>query len=751
MSTLPHTTAVCDYCGLPMKVASASGRQYCCHGCRFAAGITSTDDTSDHLAGPATALGLSVFFTMNVVMLTMALWSYPDPSHASFEQSLRDFLRYGAMVFSLLVLFLLGRPLMSHAISRLQAGVFTSDLLLATGVIAAYTLSVVNTLRGEGHVYFEVGCVILVLVTVGRWLEAAGRSRASSALDGLERLLPDSVRRITADGETQQPRSEARIGDVIRVLAGERIPLDGRLRRGHGVIDEQFFTGESAPAEKRPGESVLGGSLNLDGELIIEVTAPPNGGALGRLVAAVREARLSKGYYQRLSDSWSQWFFPIISLIAMASFFWQGLSGDWEHGLFSAMSVVLIACPCALALATPLAIWTALSAAASKGVLCRSGAALEKMATLRALRWDKTGTLTTGSPRVNRFVAEDPAELTSVMNLALMLAGSSNHPYSQAILAFGKEFLMAEATRLDGGQFEGPVDHQSQERQSVAIPQALDFIVKTIAGRGLRATTTQGKALVLGSARWMDENKLQWGPRLSALMIDSSTCDQPVVAVGSQGTVKGLFLLEETIRPEARAVVAELRTTGLDQAVLTGDRHARAEAFSRSVGLSVEFELLPEQKLDAIRRAHEIIGPAAMIGDGLNDAPALAAADVGIALGCGADVSRDSADICVLSSDLRLIPWTSELSRRTVRTIRTNLIWAFGYNGLGVLFAATGHLHPALAAGLMVVSSLMVLGNSLRLSVNGVDDSAADGEVQKRSTTSGRGAISESQCLEIQP
>lgn len=690
----------CDYCGLPIAGTTASEEpSYCCYGCRFAAGMSTSVADNDHEMGPASALGFSVFFTMNVVMLTMALWSYADPTIAvqrsltPFESALGHFLRYGAMAFSVPVLLLLGRPLISHAIAGLRNRVFTTDLLLATGVLAAFALSTFNTWRGAGHVYFEVGCVILVLVTLGRWLEAAGRSQASRALEQLEQLLPATVRRIRGAAESSTPLADIKLGELIHVLAGERIPLDGKVHRGRGVIDEQFFTGESTPIEKQYGDCVLGGSLNLDGDLVIEVTALANAGALGRLVEAVRAARLSKGRYQLLSDTWSQAFFPIISVVAVGAFVVHGLRVDWEHGVLTALSVVLIACPCALALATPLAVWTALSTAARKGVLCRSGAALEKFAAVKALRWDKTGTLTTGTPRVRRLICESDGDVNRVEKVGAMMAARSNHLFSQAI----REFLVdGSESKFDQSSFDGDE-------------------IQTVSGRGLRCRQSTGGFVSLGSTRFMNDCGYRWGPKLSQLINDPQMAECPIVALGSDGWVRGIFVLEETVRPEAAESLRRCTAQGLDQAVLTGDRHIRATALAKELGLPVDAELLPEQKLAAVRAAHRLIGPVAMIGDGLNDAPALAAADVGVALGTGADVSRDSADICLLIGDLRLIPWIHRFSRRTVRTIRTNLCWSFSYNSIGVLFAATGHLHPALAAVLMVVSSLMVLGNSLRL------------------------------------
>ena len=684
----PAESATCDYCDLPIAGAVPVDEPvYCCTGCRFAAGISADPGGIPNPFGPASALGFSVFFTMNVVMLTMALWSYAATPETAFEAALGDFLRYGAMAFSIPVLLLLGRPLVSHAINGMRRGLFTTDLLLATGVLAAFAVSITHTLRGGGHVYFEVGCVILVLVTIGRWLEAVGRSQASAALDQLEQLVPDTVRLHVAGTDLVTSRSQVNVGDQIHVIAGERIPLDGRIIRGRGVVDEQFFTGESTPVEKQPGDALLGGSLNLDGDLVLEVTAPPAEGALGRLVEAVRAARRTKGRYQLLSDAWSQFMFPLIAVIAVTAFFVHGWRVDWDYGLMTALSVVLIACPCALALATPLAVWAAMGAAARKGVLFRSGAALESLAEVRAIRWDKTGTLTTGKPSVMRLYCETSAKQAQVEQMAASITAASNHVHSQAI----QEFL----------------SH---------VEQTANFgTVTTRPGRGLCVEMASGRLMVLGSIRWMQDCGLTWGPNLTRILNDPITASLPVTAFGFDGEVRGLFLLEETIRPEAIEAIRECQVLRLDQAVLTGDRAIRAKELEKTFGLPILAELLPQEKLDAIRAAHDAHGRVAMVGDGLNDAPALAGADVGIALGCGADVSRDSSDLCLLSTDLRLVPWAYDFSRQTVSTIRTNLAWSFGYNSLGVVMAASGQLHPAVAAALMVISSVMVLGNSLRL------------------------------------
>lgn len=680
-------STACHYCGLPVSGAVSPGEEaYCCFGCRFAAGVTNATGDDGEARWTAAALGLSVFCTMNVVMLTMALWSYTGASPSAFETGLADFLRHGALLFTAPVLLLLGRPLASNAFDQLRRGALSTDLLLLTGVAAAYAASVVSTFRSKGHVYFEVAGVILVLVTLGRWLEATGRRQATSALDDLERLLPEEVRRVGLAGVVElMPRDEVQIGETVRVLSGERVPFDGRITRGCGVIDEQFFTGESTPVEKPCGDAVLGGSLVLDGDLLIDVTAPAHAGALGRLVEAVRSARLCKGQYQILADRWSQRFFPIIATVSLLAFAWHGLRSGWEAGLLTALSVVLIACPCALALATPLAVWVALGVAAKRGVLIRSGEALERLSTIRAICWDKTGTLTTGSPAVRGRWCEDESERDDVDAAAAALVAGSTHIYSVAI------------------------------ERSLPKSTAASTAVTTVPGRGVYTLREQLGAVSLGSATFMGECGLAAGPVLTAVLARPAVADAACIFIGWQGQIRGVFVLDEELRSEAVAAVDDCRVLKLHQAILTGDHYDRAMRWQRQLEIPIFAQLLPKQKLDAIVHMGRQFGGVAMVGDGLNDAPALAAADIGIALGCGADVSRDTADVCLMADNLQLAPWSIALSLRTVRTIRQNLAWSFGYNSLGVIVAACGWLHPAVAAILMVLSSLMVLGNSLRM------------------------------------
>ncbi|RLS55763.1 MAG: cation-transporting P-type ATPase [Planctomycetota bacterium] len=705
MSHDSHAPVRCDYCELPVPGAQA-GPVYCCSGCRFAAAVTHEKGEVGESRWMLTGLGVSLFFSLNVVMLTMALWAYADQPETRFAAALADFLRWIALLFTIPVLAWLGVPLARNAIDQLKRGQLSTDLLLMTGVIAAFGYSVVSTIRSLGHVYFEVSCVILVLVTLGRWLEATGRRQASEALHALETLLPEMAHRVLYHGksvsesplasslslgrrgEQEIPLEEVQVGDHLRVRATERIPVDGKVLHGTATVDEQFFTGESWPAAKRPGSKLLGGTLNLDGDLVIEVTAPPQQGALGRLVEAVRQAQAAKGHYEQLADSWARVFFPVISLIALGTALWHGVHTGAEAAILNSLAVVLIACPCALALATPLAVWAALGTAARKGVLLHGGEALERLANITALRFDKTGTLTTGSPSVRHFLCETPGDRDEILRRAAALTDSSTHIFSRAVRGF------VETTELIPGLES----------------------VQSIPGRGLIAVLhgISGET-ILGSLRLMNEKQLRSGPKIAAAIQHLDQESESCVLIGWAGEVRGLFLLKEELRAESIELVSGCQELGLDLAVLTGDLKVRGANLSRELGVTVHAELLPEDKLRSIRQLKQTGACVGMVGDGVNDAPALALADVGIAMGCGTDVTRESADVCLIRDDLRMIPWSIGFARRAVSTIRQNLFWSFAYNGLGVVLAACGWLHPAIAAALMVISSLMVLGNSLRL------------------------------------
>jgi heavy metal translocating P-type ATPase len=681
----------CDYCGLPIPggprgTPAEESPTYCCFGCRFAAQVTRERGEEGAARWALTRLGIAVFFTMNVIMLSMALWSgdWYATTPDSLSRTFADLLRWSSLLASLPVLILLGPGLAADAAAQIRRGQFSTDVLLVSGVVASFVLSIVSVFRGDGGIYFEVGCVVLVMVTLGRWFEATGRLKASAALEALERLLPETVRRLEESGETSIPIDRVRVGNRLRVLAGERFPTDGELAGSSALVDEQFLTGESWPVARRIGDKIAGGSLNLDASVELCVTAEPSQGTLARLTRLVREARLSRGRWQRLTDRVSSILFPIITVVAVLTTIVHAWFFGVEQGILAGLSVTLIACPCALGLATPLALWTALGSAARNQVLFRSGEVLERLADVRTICFDKTGTLTTGHPRVARFVTAIETPVLVVREEAFILAAGSTHVLSKAILDYLRD------------------EHPVAMRR-----------VQSIAGKGSKSVSTELGVVLLGSESFLVENGWRI-PACIRLELDAAAkAGRPVCLIGWEGCARGIFSFEEDVRPEAFPAFRKLEASGCQTIVLTGDPWASAVRLSQRFGVPVQTGLLPESKLTCVK---ELCGegPVAMVGDGLNDAPSLAASDVGIAMGCGADVSRDAAGVCLLGNDLLRIPWAINLARKTVRTIRWNLFWAFSWNIVGVGLAAAGLLNPALAAFAMIASSLLVISNSLR-------------------------------------
>lgn len=702
-------TASCDYCGLPIPESiwsrprsgdiqdTAKSPEYCCFGCRLAATVTRERGEKGSARGLLTRIGLSLFCAMNVMAFTMALWTgdFYDSSAvvgngALLSETLSGMFRYLCLLFSLPVLILLGVPMAINAVECLRQRRFSTDLLLVVGVVAAYGYSAISVVQNSGPVYFEVGCVVLVLVTLGRWLEANGRVQADAALDELQKLLPDRVRVLLGNTEVMTPVLDLTVGQRVRVLPGERFPTDGQLSNQSVSVDQQVITGESWPVVKEPGDSLLGGTLNLDAEAIMTVTASPQEGTLARLIEAVRKAREARGWYQRLSDRVSAWFFPAIATIAVIVGIGHGVRSGWDQGSLAALAVILIACPCALGLATPLAMWTALGHAARNQVLFRSGESLERLAQVKAILFDKTGTLTSGQPHIASFTAAAGMDPQLVREAAALLSNGSSHPLSRAIVS-GVETvdgtLRAEQIRQHPGR-------------------GVSGYCPWFAGHD---------AVQLGSIKWLRESGQRVPHELEPTIERANQIGHPLAGIGWGGMIRGIFLFAEELRPETADAISDCRAAGCEIAVLTGDHAGRAGQLASILRVHVQSELLPEDKVVAVKQARQVYGSVAFVGDGINDAPALAASDVGIALGCGADVSRESAAVCLLGNDLQRVAWSIQFARRALKTIRRNLLWAFAYNFIGIALAASGQLNPALAALLMVASSLLVITSALRM------------------------------------
>jgi Cu+-exporting ATPase len=579
------------------------------------------------------------------------------------------------------------------------------DVLVVLGSTTAFVFSwCVLLAPGLGHhVYFETSAMIVTLIKLGKLLEAAARRRASEAIRKLLDLAPP-VAHLRLEGATERdvPAEAVRPGDRVAVRPGERIPVDGTVEEGAAAVDQSMLTGESVPIPRGVGDPVFGATVNLDGHLVLRATGVGSDTALARIVALVRQAQGSKAPIQRLADRVSAWFVPAIGLVAVTTFgLWWAVGGELVPALLRLVAVLVVACPCALGLATPTAIVAGTSAAARLGVLFRDGTALEQLRHTTLVLFDKTGTLTRGRPVLTDWVPLDGSD--QALALAGSLESASEHPVARAVAA-------AAAERC------GSLDRPQEFR--------------AVAGRGVEGRVA-GRAVRVGSLAWLGERlppPADAATRATAL----AEAGRSVVGVVIDERWAGLCAVADEPKPGAGEAVRALRKQGLKVRLLSGDNAAAARAAGRAVGIDdVQAEVLPEDKARVVREARERGERTAMVGDGINDAPALAAADVGIAMGGGTDVALEAADVTLVGGDPLGVPRAVALSRATWTAIRQNLFWAFCYNvtlvpaaagalhGVTALPAVLRDFHPALAAAAMALSSITVVLNSLRLGRRG--------------------------------
>jgi Cu+-exporting ATPase len=583
--------------------------------------------------------------------------------------------------------------------------------LIALGVGAAYGFSVVATLvpqlfphsfrmQGRVAVYFEPATVITVLVLLGQVLELRARSRTSAAIKSLLGLAPKTARRIEADGkELDVPLAHVNVGDRLRVRPGERIPVDGRVREGASSIDESMVTGEPIPVEKAAGDRVTGGTVNGTGALVMEAQRVGADTLLAQIVRMVNEAQRSRAPIQRLADSISSWFVPIVILTAMATFvIWAVLGPEprFAYALVNAVAVLIIACPCALGLATPMSIMVGTGRGAESGILFRNAETLEIMEQVTTLVVDKTGTLTEGRPRLVTVMPKGGLDEATLLRLVASLESVSEHPLAQAIVSGARE-------------------------RQIALSPVQQF--QSVTGKGVRGNV-EGRPVALGSLRYIEELGIDPG-ELRVRADELRRAGQTVVfaAVDAVATNIGLLAVADPVKPSTREAIESLHRDRVKVIMLTGDNRTTADAVAKSVLIdAVEADVLPDQKAAVVKRLQEEGERVAMAGDGINDAPALAQADIGIAMGGGTDVAMESAGVTLVKGDLRGIVGARRLSRATMTNIRQNLFFAFIYNVLGVPIAA-GVLYPVfglllspmIASAAMTFSSVSVIGNALRL------------------------------------
>jgi len=616
-----------------------------------------------------------------------------------------------------------GGPFYSGAWRQLKVGSSNMDTLVALGSTTAFVYSAWALLSGQGgHLYFMEAAAIISVISIGHWVESRVSVRASAALRQLLELAPQRARRRNADGsEAEVAVAEIRAGEVVILRPGDRVPTDGEVVEGESAVDESMLTGESVTVEKKQASQVYAGTINVNGRLVMRVTATGEETALAHIIAAVQRAQTSRANIQRIGDRVSSVFVPIVTAIALAAGLWWGLAPENAHHVSAwlshylwpahpptgnlaaafiiAAAVLIIACPCAMGLATPAAIMAGSNAAARRGILIRDGVALEKAGEVTAVVFDKTGTLTAGKMSVvagwkfeirsSKFEGYPKTEMldesSRSLRVASELARHSKHPISQAVAGVSTEGTkVTDWKEMRGAGVQGIVDDQLAR---------------------------------LGSLPWLEESKIDLSAGKS--FIEKWTGEgASVIGLAIGNSLQELFAVRDTLKEGADKVVKKIQADGLRVCLVTGDNRATAESIARQVGISAEnvfAQVRPEEKSEFVKKLQQQGERVAFVGDGINDAPALEQADLGIAVSRASDVAREAADIILLRSEIEAVPESLGLARATLRTIKQNLFWAFFYNAIGIPLAALGFMSPILCAAAMGFSDIIVIGNALRL------------------------------------
>jgi Cu2+-exporting ATPase len=681
---------LCSHCLLPagaramQRTVNGESHAFCCYGCCIAFQVKNGKSEEWEAAWLLIRLGVGAFLSMNIMLFSLLLYA---GAFTGVDARLLPWIHLLLWVFATPALIILGGPFLAETWRDAVDGRVTSSALIVLGVGAAYLYSAFAVVEHGPHVYFDTATMVLMLFTVGRYLEAAGRARAARNIEPLLAAERECATVVDGSVETRRPVREVSVGALVRVRPGERIPLDGTVMAGESHADEAVITGESRLVPKGVGSPVIAGSINLDGPLLIRSTHAGTDTRWAQICRSVREALTRRSPTQRLADRVVGIFVPLVlSLGGLTALYWvQWL--PFDRALLIGLAVLVIACPCAVGLAAPIATSLGIGRLARRGCLVREPGALEELARTRLLAFDKTGTLTPGRARVVRIETDDVIA-DEVLARAAGLERHSEHGFGHAIMA-------AAAVR--------------------GLDPIVAADVRILPGRGIRGNV-DGEAMVAGNRALMSE--LGWsvapafGERGRSLEADGYS----VIYVGWGEQVRAAFALDDPALPEALSTVEALRSRGLHVMLLSGDLAHATQRVAVAAGIEdARSGLSPEAKRAALRRLRQRYDVVAMVGDGLNDGPVLVEADVGIAVGSATDLARETAALVLPRGGLWMLPWVVDVARAVRRTILTNLLWAFGYNLIALTLAVLGLLQPVLAAVVMAGSSILVVLNSLRL------------------------------------
>ncbi|MDO8723874.1 MAG: heavy metal translocating P-type ATPase [Syntrophales bacterium] len=629
--------------------------------------------------------GTAAFLSSQLMVYSMALYA---GYFQGIDRETRLLLEIIAMALTVPVIFYSGMPFIRNTIRGLRRLYFNMDSLIAVGSVSAFAYSIWQMFRG-GEVYFDTSSMIITLVLLGRYIETSAKGKAYRTIEMLAEMMPKEARLITGQGQEFMPLESVKKGALVQMKPGERVPLDGIVISGESEIDESIVTGESKPVLKTPGSPVIGGSTNLYGSIVFEVRSTGEETVFSKIIRAVEDAQLKKPRMQILADRIVGLFVPLLLLIAaltVTAYLSGGASP--EAALMTGISVLVIACPCSLGLATPLAILTFTTLTSSKGVLIKGGEVIENVSKLTNVIFDKTGTITAGKPMLKEVLGTDGSmKNEELLSLAASIESLSEHSLGHAIADAAKGFGLRGVSAF-----------------------------KAVPGKGVEGKI-EGRKIFIGNERFMTESGARFPDEyyLKKVMVSEDVGDT-VMFMAWDGLIRAVFVVSDVIRAEAKGVVQDLRKMKLNVSIISGDNNLTTQSVAAAVGMEHAIaEASPVRKKEYIGDLQSRSCNVMMIGDGINDAPALMESTIGVAMGRGTDIAMESADVVLVRNDLRLIPYFLRVSGKVYAVIRQNIFWAFFYNVVAIPLAVAGMLHPIVAASAMAASSLFVVGNSLRI------------------------------------